>query len=54
MSFANLFLVPYLDIKAQKEHVALHVPCTSKQAGLTDAFVKLASKCSRQVSLTGG
>lgn len=53
VNFMNLFLAPYLEFDTIKDHVALHVPCTSKQAGLTDSFVRLAEKCSKQVSLTG-
>lgn len=53
VSFMRLFFEPYLEFEQKKEHVALHVPCTSKQAGLTDNFVALAERCSKQVSLTG-
>jgi D-lactate dehydrogenase len=53
VTFMKLFLAPYLEFEQKKGHVALHVPCTSKQAGLTDNFVQLASKCSQDVSLTG-
>lgn len=53
VSFMKLFFDPYLEFEQKKEHVALHVPCTSKQAGLTDNFVALAERCSTQVSLTG-
>lgn len=53
VTFMKLFLAPYLEFEQKKGHVALHVPCTSKQAGLTDNFVQLASKCSQEVSLTG-
>jgi hypothetical protein len=52
VAFTQLFLAPYLQFSQRKEHVALHVPCTSKQAGLSDKFVQLASRCSQQVSLT--
>lgn len=54
VKFMQLFLAPYLEFEQRKGHVALHVPCTSKQAGLTDNFVQLASRCSKEVSLTGG
>jgi hypothetical protein len=53
VSFMKLFFEPCLEFEQKKEHVALHVPCTSKQAGLTDNFVSLAERCSKQVSLTG-
>lgn len=53
VTFMKLFLAPYLEFEQKKDHVALHVPCTSKQAGLTDNFVQLAQNCSKQVSLTG-
>jgi D-lactate dehydrogenase len=53
VTFMKLFLAPYLDFEQKKGHVALHVPCTSKQAGLTDNFVQLAERCSKEVSLTG-
>lgn len=53
VTFMALFLAPYLEFEKQKGHVAVHVPCTSKQAGLTDRFVDLAQRCSQEVSLTG-
>lgn len=53
VNFMTLFFAPYLEFEPKKDHVAVHVPCTSKQAGLTDKFVQLAQRCSEQVSLTG-
>lgn len=52
VNFMTLFFAPYLEFEPKKGHVAVHVPCTSKQAGLTDKFVQLAERCSEQVSLT--
>ena len=53
VSFVRDYLSPYLDFKAAKDKVAVHVPCTSKQAGLTADFVELAGRCATEVVDSG-
>ena len=53
VSFVRDYLSPYLDFEAVKDKVAVHVPCTSKQAGLTADFVELAGRCATEVVDSG-
>ncbi|WIA33444.1 hypothetical protein OEZ86_006576 [Tetradesmus obliquus] len=54
VAFTSLFLAPGLDFEKLPRSVALHVPCTSKQApGLADKFVALAEQCAESVTPTG-
>eukprot|EP00879_Flechtneria_rotunda_P006313 GHRR01006635.1.p1 GENE.GHRR01006635.1~~GHRR01006635.1.p1 ORF type:complete len:789 (+),score=273.08 GHRR01006635.1:1646-4012(+) len=55
VSFTTLFLAPALEFERIKgRHVALHVPCTSKQVpGLSEKFVELAEKCAESATPTG-
>ncbi|KAF6261185.1 glycolate dehydrogenase [Scenedesmus sp. NREL 46B-D3] len=54
VGFTSLFLAPALDFQRLPRSVALHVPCTSKQApGLSEKFVQLAEQCAASVTPTG-
>eukprot|EP00775_Hariotina_reticulata_P013456 gene13456-13582_t len=54
VSFTTLFLAPVLNFHKRPGHVALHVPCTSKQAaGLAEKFVELAEMCVDKATPTG-
>jgi hypothetical protein len=54
VSFTTLFLTPVLNFQKKGGHVALHVPCTSKQvAGLAEKFVELAEMCVEKATPTG-
>lgn len=45
------YLVPYLDITPEESSIAVHVTCSSRRMGLTDKIVRLASLCSRHVTV---
>jgi D-lactate dehydrogenase len=54
VAFTSLFLAPALDFQRLPRSVALHVPCTSKQApGLEQKFTALAEQCADSVTPTG-
>jgi D-lactate dehydrogenase len=54
VAFTSLFLAPALDFQRLPRSVALHVPCTSKQApGLAEKFQQLAEQCADSVTPTG-
>lgn len=36
-----------------RDSVAVHVPCSSKKMGLSDAFTQVASLCAHEVTHTG-
>lgn len=36
-----------------RDNVAIHVPCSSKQMGIEQAFEEIASKCAHEVTPSG-
>ena len=36
-----------------REHVAIHVPCSSKKLGVENTFAKIAGLCAEQVTPSG-
>ncbi len=53
VQFIKGFLLDDLEFTKVKDSVSVHVPCTSKQMGVTDDFVALASLCAHEVTDTG-
>lgn len=53
VEFIKLFLADKLDFRKVKEKVAIHVPCSSKKMGVSDAFTQLATMCAEEVVPSG-
>jgi D-lactate dehydrogenase len=53
VEFIKLFLADKLDFKKVKQRVAIHVPCSSKKMGVSDAFSQLAAMCAEEVVPSG-
>jgi D-lactate dehydrogenase len=53
VGFTLKYLAPYLDFSKVKDAVAIHIPCTSKQAGIEGDFIRLAEMCAEDVTPTG-
>lgn len=51
--FIKVFLLDKLDFKKVKQSVAVHVPCSSKKAGISNTLTQLASLCAEEVVPTG-
>lgn len=51
--FIKLFLVDKLDFKKVRDCVAVHVPCSSKKAGLSSTLEQLAGMCAKEVVPSG-
>ncbi len=46
-------LVDKLEWKKVKDHVAIHVPCSSKKLGVENTFNKIAKMCAKEVTPSG-
>ncbi len=53
VEFIKLFLADKLDFRKVKEKVAIHVPCSSKKMGVSEAFTQLAAMCAEEVVPSG-
>eukprot|EP01026_Neomeris_dumetosa_P054152 TRINITY_DN485_c0_g1_i8.p1 TRINITY_DN485_c0_g1~~TRINITY_DN485_c0_g1_i8.p1 ORF type:complete len:1081 (-),score=181.75 TRINITY_DN485_c0_g1_i8:318-3560(-) len=53
VEFISTFLMDKLEFDQVKDTVAVHVPCSSKKMGIEDNFMKLASKCAKEVVPSG-
>lgn len=53
VGFINNMLSDKLEWSQVKDRVAVHVPCTSKRAGLEESFARLAGKCAGEVHMSG-
>ena len=51
--FIKLFLVDKLEFKKVRDVVAVHVPCSSKKAGISSTLEQLAGMCANEVVPTG-
>ncbi|KFM26260.1 Glycolate oxidase subunit GlcD [Auxenochlorella protothecoides] len=49
VEFISTFLTDKLEWEQVREKVAIHVPCSSKQMGVSSHFAKVASKCAGSV-----
>ena len=50
VEFISRHLMDKLEWTKVKDNVAVHVPCSSKKMGITDAFNKVALQCAHQVT----
>lgn len=53
VQFIKLFLADKLEFSKVKQRVAVHVPCSSKKMGVSDAFTQLAAMCADEVVPSG-
>eukprot|EP00217_Crustomastix_stigmatica_P007397 CAMPEP_0183793250 /NCGR_PEP_ID=MMETSP0803_2-20130417/3086_1 /TAXON_ID=195967 /ORGANISM="Crustomastix stigmata, Strain CCMP3273" /LENGTH=1128 /DNA_ID=CAMNT_0026037623 /DNA_START=16 /DNA_END=3400 /DNA_ORIENTATION=- len=53
VDFVSNFLLDKLEFEQKKESVAVHVPCSSKKMGTEATFMRIASKCAKEVTGTG-
>lgn len=53
VEFISTFLMDKLEFQQVKDSIAIHVPCSSKKMGIEDSFMKLASKCAKEVVPSG-
>jgi len=51
--FISNHLVDKLEWKQVKDHVAIHVPCSSKKLGVENTFAKIAGMCAKEVTPSG-
>ena len=51
--FISNHLVDKLEWNKVREHVAIHVPCSSKKLGVENTFAKIAGLCAEQVTPSG-
>ena len=51
--FISNHLVDKLEWKKVRDHVAIHVPCSSKKLGVENTFAKIAGLCAEQVTPSG-
>jgi len=51
--FISNHLVDKLEWKQVKDHVAIHVPCSSKKLGVESTFAKIAGMCAKEVTPSG-
>jgi D-lactate dehydrogenase len=48
--FISNHLVDKLEWKKVRDHVAIHVPCSSKKLGVENTFAKIAGMCAKEVT----
>ena len=51
--FISNHLVDKLEWNQVRDHVAIHVPCSSKKLGVEGTFAKIAQLCSKEVTPSG-
>ena len=50
IEFIKTHLKDKLEWEQVRDNVAIHVPCSSKKMGITDAFTEVASLCAKEVT----
>jgi len=51
--FISNHLVDKLEWRKVRDHVAIHVPCSSKKLGVENTFAKIAAMCAKEVTPSG-
>jgi D-lactate dehydrogenase len=49
--FVSEFILPHLHISVKKDHVMLHVTCSSKRGNIQQQLVNIANHCAQQVEI---